>query len=273
MKENKPENKIPNIDAFYFDKKPTEKLALKEEIQSMSTAWSKLENEQIQKTLDIHFRKKLNHKLSIWLEKNPYIKSEDYSMYTTVLEPYKGGWERFDEYDKKNPNNIKHDFIKSGNPNLGWKIHLNVEPKDVKIVSDYLINNGYNHKYLSGGDIEDGKTFTIYIGDYTLVSNLAKEISNDLKSQLRKPEAKSEVELAPGVVGRFVTQRKEFGQYGTCGFSIINNWVYDKRGFNATNINLIKNKETSYREQALREGEMFSYKELKKLYGNYFFKE
>ena len=49
------------------------------------------------------------------------------------------------------------------NLKCGWKIHLNVKPRNHKIVYYWLLQNcPYGWKYLAGG--EDGKVFTIYVG-------------------------------------------------------------------------------------------------------------
>jgi hypothetical protein len=101
---------------------------------------------------------------------------------------------------------------------IGHKIHLNIEAKDVAAVSKYLKDNGYRHKYLSGGEIEDGKVFTVYIGSKDLTDELAQKISSDLQTYLRRPVFLDEVEYAPNVVGRFEsssgTSAEPFSKYG-----------------------------------------------------------
>jgi len=108
----------------------------------------------------------------------------------------------------------------------GNKLHLNIEPKDVVAVSKYLKQERFWHKYLSGGEIEDGKIFTIYVGSAVLTKKLAQKISQDLKLYLRKPVEKGEVEYAPNVIGRFSGSRKNYEQYGAGlrGVSILRSW-------------------------------------------------
>lgn len=117
----------------------------------------------------------------------------------------------------------KINFKDPNDPNIGWKIHLNVAPENVAAVADYLIEEGYFHKYLQGGEVEDGKIFTVYIGSQDLTASLAKEISQDIGSYLAKPLAHDEIEFAPGIVGRFVGPTNEFRQYGYHGMSSLNN--------------------------------------------------
>ncbi len=154
-------------------------------------------------------------------------------------------------------------FLKEDDPNIGWKFHLNVVPSSVKQVSDYLIEQGYEHKYLNGGEAEDGKVFTVYIGDYSLAQKLALKLSQDLQGLLSKPEVETEIELASGVVGRFVGPNIDFYSYGTSGFSLLS------RYFNQFHF-----EQNPERKSVLqREAEIESFKRLKEMYGKYFFSE
>src|SRR5690606_45734 len=91
-----------------------------------------------------------------------------------------------EEYAYTPKSKSKTDFI-DGNPNVGHKLHLNVPLEHVKVVSDYLKANDYCHKYLHGGEVEDGKMFTLYIGSHQLAFHLAQIISRDLKGKLARP--------------------------------------------------------------------------------------
>ncbi|MBI5412172.1 hypothetical protein HZA43_03275 [Candidatus Peregrinibacteria bacterium] len=102
------------------------------------------------------------------------------------------------------------------NCNLGYKLHLNIPIASVRAVSDYLIRGSFHHKYLCGGDITDGKIFTIYIGSQRLALRLAEQISHDLDGHLAKPCEPSEIELAPNVCGRFKGSDTDFTPY-PCG--------------------------------------------------------
>jgi hypothetical protein len=97
----------------------------------------------------------------------------------------------------------KTDLINPTDPNIGWKLHLNIPPDNVRLVSDYLKQNGYRHKFLSDGEIHHGKIFTVYIGSYAKTAKLADILSRDLRQYLRKPLDDREIEFAPGIVGRF----------------------------------------------------------------------
>lgn len=110
---------------------------------------------------------------------------------------------------------------------VGHKVHLNVAPEDVLEVSGYLISHGYCHKYLSGGEILDGKVFTVYFGSKDLAVRLSQELSTDLEPFLKRPITAEEVEYAPNVVGRFVGSMKDFMQYGLGlrGISVARNWA------------------------------------------------
>jgi hypothetical protein len=128
---------------------------------------------------------------------------EIFKKYNEALNDYSDADHPFDK--------SKCDLLSDG---AGYKFHLNVEPADVKAVSEYLIKEGYRHKYLHGGEIEDGKIFTIYIGSKDLAEKLAPKLSSDLHTYLRKPVETGEIEFAPNIVGRFVGTRSHFQQYG-----------------------------------------------------------
>lgn len=118
----------------------------------------------------------------------------------------------------------KCDIRKGG---AGHKFHLNVAPENAKAISEYLIKNGYCHKFLSGGEVLNGKIFTIYIGSRDLANKLAQELSMDLQGYLNKPITEEEIEYAPNVIGRFTGDIDEFQQYGLGlrGITIHRDWA------------------------------------------------
>lgn len=123
------------------------------------------------------------------------------------------------EYILKPPDDEKHHW--GGNANTGHKLHLNVPLASVRIVSDHLKMLGVQHKYLRGGEVDDGKIFTVYCGSKDRADAIAQQISRDLGSLLRRPMDTSEIEYAPNVVGRFAGAftgpDAEFGQYPLMG--------------------------------------------------------
>lgn len=224
-----------------------------------------VEEREEQKLLDKFFRRKKKAPLSQDLPENAFVDFEDYETYKENMQQYSNLdiANKIESYDVKNPESKKTDSLDLA---AHWKVHLNVEPKNVDPVSEYLIKNGFKHKYLSGGEIEDGKVFTVYIGSYKLVKQLSEQIGQDLSSFLCKPLAYGEIELAPGVVGRFDApgnkdSQTNFTQYGTCGFSWL---VCEKR----KKINW-----KDFSESERRKGELNSFKRLQEIYGDYFFAE
>lgn len=138
---------------------------------------------------------------------------KDESIYNQYLKPYLQT-----DLSNNTINPDKVDYPEKITHNFGHKLHLNIEAKDVVVVSKYLKDNGYRHKYLSGGEIEDGKVFTVYIGSKDLTDELAQKISSDLQTYLRRPVFVDEVEYAPNVVGRFESSKgtgaEPFSKYG-----------------------------------------------------------
>lgn len=123
------------------------------------------------------------------------------------------------QYEVASANPQRYDFGDS--PNHGWKVHLNVEAQNAQTVADYLKAEGYRHKFLNGGEIGDGKVFTLYLGSFEKAQSEAATISESLEGRLAKPVNYDEVELARGVVGRFRTERFGFNPYGTSGLSTL----------------------------------------------------
>ena len=223
---------------------------------------------RVQRILNRYFRDRTVCARSDFLEANPYMNDDSYNRYRDILPEYALSPADVKEYNSSNPDSQKFDCK---DPNEAWKLHLNVRPEDIVSVSSYLQENGYLHKYLSGGELSDGKVFTIYVGSYDLVTKLAEEISSDLQEKLCRPGHHGEIELAAGVVGRFAGPKKEFGKYGTSGFSFLrsdaslyNNYVNTAIG------------SSNYQEQLekLRTmAETKGYSRLLELYGDYFFHE
>lgn len=122
--------------------------------------------------------------------KEAFIRSE-YRKYTNVLEEYSnhgdGSWEE----------RLKQ------SPRAGWKFHLNVKPENVINVSEFLKNSNFHHKYLSGGEIDSGKIFTVYTGSKQITEKSVKEIWDNIGKLLEKPKAQGEAAFAPNIVGRF----------------------------------------------------------------------
>ncbi len=233
----------------------------------------------VKEILEKEFRSRMLYELSTNLPENSYLMQvtdeesrKEYKIrmneYEKQVKEYSTSDEDIKVYNEQNPSSKKTDFIESDNANIGWKFHLNLEPKFVKEVSEYLITNGYLHKFLMGGEVESGKVFTVYVGDYKLAEQLSKKISNDLKQYLCRPYVLvNEREFAPGVVGRFVGSNKEFWSYGTVGFS----WL--KKDIEIMINSHVGHYTNEEKEKLFTEAEEQAYRELKRIYGDYFFNE
>lgn len=124
-----------------------------------------------------------------------------YAPYKAVLEDYvykaeAGKWQFFDN-----------------DPNQGYKFHLNVKPENVRQVAAILKLGGYQHKYLSGGEVENGKIFTVYTGSKQQTEQIVREVADsEIVRLLEKPLADDtgEVPYAPNIVGRFVGNRDKY---------------------------------------------------------------
>jgi hypothetical protein len=119
------------------------------------------------------------------------------------------------EYEStKNYSQSKTDFRGYGT-NIGYKLHLNVPISRIRYVANYLQKEEFCHKYLSGGEILDGKVFTIYTGSRSLTERMAQKISTDLGDVLARPmEHNDEREIAQNISGRFNVRGGDFVQYG-----------------------------------------------------------
>ncbi len=162
----------------------------------------------------------------------------------------------------------KYNFLFS-NPNLGWKVHLNIMPADVVATSNYLKQNGYAHKYLTGGGGGEGKAFTIYFGAKGVMDKWSQQLSKDLANVLCKPIVPDEVEITSGIVARFTNlegdgkemdnQEDAFLQYGEYGLSARKAFVLSKGGW--------KNISTPAQKKELARD---AFQNLTRLYGSYF---
>lgn len=214
-----------------------------------------------------YFKQRKDYVLSVGLPVNPATQGEEnhYPAYNTVLKEYRH------TDPVRNQDDPKWDFPKDGNE--AWKLHLNIRMEHVKIVSEYLIREGYYHKYLQGGEIEQGKIFTLYIGSHELAKRLSERLSQDLKEWLCLPLPKDEIELARGVVGRFnaggdlnAHGGRIFHQYGPDGFSLLYADVRDEstRKFDGRGSPTLKER-TAWTRNALEA--------ILNQYGSYFFQE
>ena len=125
--------------------------------------------------------------------------SETIRQYSIELKPY-----------DDNGLDIKHDYP---DPNMGWKIHLNVAPSNVKNVSTFLLDNGYSHKYLKA-NVDAGKIFTVYTGSKTLTEQLVKEIYKGVGGFLEDPKTTQDILVAPRIAARFVAGNSHLFQGG-----------------------------------------------------------
>lgn len=248
-----------------------EKFSKKDEVEKNNeknqTVWNtaflknkeRISEVEAKRMLDTYFRPRAKHSLSENMPENntSFNGGEEYEKY---LKEYNyNSREKLNEYKRKNPDSFKSDFIDPSEPNVGWKFHLSVKPENVKAVSDYLIDNGYWHKFLSGGD-SNGKIFTIYIGSYGLAQKLANEISDKIGDNLAKPQLKQEIEFSRGVVGRFCSNSKAgFQQKGNLGLSYLNGHAVPGN--------------ISYKEENDEASQVASFRQAKELYGDYFFSE
>ncbi len=256
------DNPIPSTLGGFFGSETTEPELQSEEV-------TRFIKETLIESIIERFRLLLKHPISQSLSENPYLDSSHLNAYTNELAEYDDGQSAVDEYNQQHPGEEKILFIEA-NCNIGWKFHLNVAPQFVAEVSRYLQAHGYRHKFLHGGEIEAGKIFTVYIGDYNLSRRLAQKLSQVLRPYLSRPAAKGEVELAPGIVGRFVGTKhikNEFHEYGTCGFS----W---KKEFQTELTELLIVKPADYEEKKtdlIKRAERESISALLDLYGQYFY--
>jgi hypothetical protein len=173
------------------------------------------------------------------LLENKFLDDKFLHLYTKNLDEYR--------------HHISSDKVDKLHNDRHWKLHLNVEPNDCLEVSNYLKNNDYNHKFLSGGDISDGKIFTVYIGSFEKARRESKKLHTDLEHVLKKPAAKHNAYFSEGISGRFSNSGKNNEKFISQGF----------HGFPHFNVkyDTIENKDKKIRE---------SFEILKNKYGSYF---
>lgn len=127
------------------------------------------------------------------------------------------------QYAREHPEDTK---ITAGfNPNTGWKIHFSPNLENVAEISNYLKENGYYHKYLSGGWPSEGKAFTVYLGSRQMMEKWTTELERDFSGKLLPALAENEETVTPHISARFTSVDKDetgqnlFHQYGVHGMS------------------------------------------------------
>lgn len=220
-----------------------------------------------QSDLDKNFRNKCKHPESQNLTENPIVSRAIWlrELIKENSKKRKGGWwfsktieeRQYEELYEKYPepyyigNEIFRDTEKNDwlEPHIGWKFHINVAVNNCLIVSNWLKEKKFYHKLLNGGELEEGKIFTIYIGSYNLAKKLAQEIHQGVGKLISKPVDKNELEFKPGIIGRFDYCYDHSKAYGTCGFSL----------------------NPDYKSLPIKEQELRSYRDLKCKFGKYFY--
>jgi hypothetical protein len=166
------------------------------------------------------------HTRSMWLKsegmpRNKAMSLADYKSSRGIMV----NWGHLLSYYSEIPLNERiYKFDDITNPDLGWKLHLNVSPENVDPVSEFLADNGFVYKYLHGGLPSVGKVFTVYCGSNYYANLCANLISVNVGQFLDYPAAVGEVEFAPGIVGRFVGSPYSY-DISSCryGMSLIKN--------------------------------------------------
>ena len=96
----------------------------------------------------------------------------------------------------------------------GWKIHLSVDPKNYQEVDRYLYDKAPGtFKLLKGGEPEDGKDFTIYLGSRDEMEKFAIQLDNELGHVLQIPPKNAGVYWGNTVVVGNVRARFEVTAY------------------------------------------------------------
>ncbi|MEK7564450.1 MAG: hypothetical protein AAB510_02690 [Patescibacteria group bacterium] len=227
-------------------------------------------------TVEDLIRKTDNHLESVGLPENKKVSEAAQStdalrevekVYVDALPEYEHIKEAF-RFAMENKKEAKCNFLLN-NTNAGWKAHLNISPENVVQVANYLKNNEYAHKYLTGGEGGGGKAFTVYFGSKGMMDKWSEKLGNDLRNVLCKPAVTEEAEVAPGVVARFTSMGPDgksvddpqdaFLQYGMYGLSARREFVKNAGGW----------KNISTPEEKLKLA-LDSYKHLSRLYGSYF---
>lgn len=126
--------------------------------------------------------------------------------YNKFVKPYKDIG--LDEY-YYHGSDIRDDS-RTQHPEAAWKFHLNVAPENVRQVSEFLKRHNFHHKYLSGGEIQDGKIFTVYTGSKKSTEMSVRMITDLIGELLDEPKAPGEAAFSPKIVGRFEGNEKYF---------------------------------------------------------------
>ena len=259
----------PNLDDFNFDfskpKTPNKnqpKLPIKSKVQPLFDQWD-------QDTIDKDFREKSKCLKSSWLPVNTIaedlstkimvIKNSNDTDKNTKIEYLYEQYNKF--YTKYLPEHWWVNWKRAKelklndelDTDIGWKFHVNIKPEHVVVVDTYLKDAGFNFKFLHWGDIEDWKIFTIYIGSYALMKQLAEVLHRNIWKYLCKPQQScTDIEFAQWVVWRFARDWSPTWR----------TWVY-KYGFPV---------ERMYRHQSYEKMELISYRILKEKFLDYFHK-
>jgi hypothetical protein len=142
--------------------------------------------------------------------------------------------------------------------NIGYKCHFRVEPSKVEEVSEFLKEKGFYHKYLSGGEVEAGKCFTVYIGSKDLTRQAVEFIEAQIGHLLQPNYGYPGYDQwSEHVSGRFSGNRFKYStKTGRFGFNLTNK--LDRHLFNK---NLTREEVEAYR---------LSHQALIRDYGDYF---
>jgi hypothetical protein len=140
-----------------------------------------------------------------------------------------------EEYSHHNSREIFWRDEQTGNhdPNIGWKIHLNAGPANVKEISDQLINWDLEHKYLIGANIQDGHIFTVYLGPKDNLLNWMPIIENKLKPFLLNATDEYDIPISGIIKGRFVGEKSIYSTKSSLnGVTLLESWkgVLDQVG-------------------------------------------
>lgn len=171
------------------------------------------------------------------------------------------------QYAIDNPNDAK---ISEGFAiDTGWKIHFTpYPPEHVVKISQYLIENGYCHKFLSGGSPGEGKAFTVYLGSRQMLEKWVKELESTLGDMLLPAMAEEEEEVSPHISARFTSVDRGqdgdplFHQYGVHGMSAVYKTIKKR-----VTVDKSRSPFSSVERKELSEE---AYDELSKRYGSYF---
>ena len=144
----------------------------------------------------------------------------------------------------------KFDRFENLSLDVSYKLRLNVPPEHLQFVAQYLIDEGYYFKYLSGGAHLSGEIFTVYIGSLDLTRKLAGELSEALRGRLCKPINKREVEFAPNVSGYFKATHDGLDETDRSGHADFLRTMDDYPTCDVRGFNTLKKFEDVQREQA-----------------------